>query len=93
MTNWAGWCFNRLRVLDPYRHAFDLKQKHGATSDIEPPPHKHLFHCYMYEYHTSQIASFVSGVVGGNILLKNNKYIISVYIFTARRGYSPGTRA
>jgi hypothetical protein len=54
---------SRLRVLDPYRVAFDPKHSHGSVDGLEAPPHKYLFHCYMYEYHTLQIATLISGTV------------------------------
>ena len=50
------------RVLDPYRVAFDPQyiKKGGAH---EAPPHKYLFHCYMYEYHILQLGILIEGVV------------------------------
>ncbi|KAI0089790.1 hypothetical protein BDY19DRAFT_888753 [Irpex rosettiformis] len=52
---------NRHRVLDPYRIAFDPKH---SESGFGAPPHKHLFHCYTYEYHILQLAMYISGALG-----------------------------
>ena len=30
---------------------------------MDAPPHKYLFHCYMYEYHTMQLGLLLSGLV------------------------------
>ncbi|KAI0070007.1 hypothetical protein K474DRAFT_1609486 [Panus rudis PR-1116 ss-1] len=59
----------RLRVLDPYRSAFD--PKHVASPDYheDPPPHRFLFHCYVYEYHVMEFA---------NLLVQMLDYIIDL---------------
>ncbi|KAG1727012.1 hypothetical protein EDB19DRAFT_1914374 [Suillus lakei] len=44
----------RLTVLDPYRPMFD--SSHDASSDDEVPPHRYLFHCYVYQYHLLHFA-------------------------------------
>lgn len=52
----------RHRVLDPYRSAFD--PKHVSHDEaLEPPPHKYLFRCYLYQYHTMQFAILVIDLV------------------------------
>lgn len=50
-------------MLDPYRSAFD--PKHIGTSDRfeEPPPHKFLFDCYVYEYHAMEFANLLAELV------------------------------
>lgn len=49
-------CFwNRHIVLDPYRSAFDNKHYDSSTGD-EPPPHRYLFQCYVYQYHLLQFS-------------------------------------
>ncbi|KAI0344331.1 hypothetical protein BDW22DRAFT_1355705 [Trametopsis cervina] len=63
----------RLCVLEPYRAAFDPKHSHGADIIVEAPPHKYLFHCYMYEYHTMQLALLVSGALGEVIDLEKER--------------------
>ncbi|KZV73701.1 hypothetical protein PENSPDRAFT_602548 [Peniophora sp. CONT] len=40
----------RFRVLEPYREAFDPKHLGSMTGD-NVPPHRFLFHCYLYQYH------------------------------------------
>ena len=55
---------SRQRVLDPYRCAFQPKHVCGGVEGIfEAPPHKYLFHCYVYEYHTLQLAVLLCGIV------------------------------
>ncbi|KAG2130867.1 hypothetical protein DEU56DRAFT_981991 [Suillus clintonianus] len=44
----------RLIVLDPYRPMFD--PSYDASSDDEVPPHRFLFHCYVYQYHLLRFA-------------------------------------
>lgn len=57
------YVMNRHRVLDPYRVAFDPKHSHDPHFGIGAPPHKYLFHCYTYEYHTLQLSMYISGSV------------------------------
>ncbi|KAF9813949.1 hypothetical protein IEO21_05385 [Rhodonia placenta] len=47
---------DRHRVLDPYRSAFDPSHVGSPEGNIEPPPHRYLFHCYVYQYHLMQFA-------------------------------------
>ncbi|GBE78787.1 hypothetical protein SCP_0116800 [Sparassis crispa] len=50
-------CFrkqSRHRVLDPYRSAFDPRRVGSPEGAIEPPPHRYLFHCYVYQFHLTQ---------------------------------------
>ncbi|KAH9947336.1 hypothetical protein B0H21DRAFT_338716 [Amylocystis lapponica] len=60
----------RHRVLDPYRSAFDPKHvtAHGA---VEPPPHRYLFHCYMYQYHLMQFGILLVELLSEIIRLEN----------------------
>ncbi|PCH32963.1 hypothetical protein WOLCODRAFT_141429 [Wolfiporia cocos MD-104 SS10] len=53
----------RLRVLDPYRSAFDPTHVGSPEGTIEPPPHRYLFHCYMYQYHLIQVACILIEVL------------------------------
>ncbi|KAH8091403.1 hypothetical protein BXZ70DRAFT_909843 [Cristinia sonorae] len=48
----------RLRVLDPYRSAFDTRHI-GSHTGTDPPPHKFLFHCYVYQYHLMRFSMFL----------------------------------
>ncbi|CCM03488.1 uncharacterized protein FIBRA_05622 [Fibroporia radiculosa] len=41
-------------VLDPYRCAFDPEHVGSPDMIVEPPPHRYLFHCYVYQYHLMQ---------------------------------------
>ena len=53
----------RLRVLDPYRSAFDPKHIGSSDHFEQPPPHKFLFNCYMYEYHALEFATLLTDLV------------------------------
>ena len=48
--------------MDPYRPAFDLKHV-PSDEDAEVPPHRHLFHCYVYQYHLMQFAQVLIEMV------------------------------
>ena len=52
---------HRHLVVDPYRAFLDPKEGNGETSDA--PSHRHLFHCYTYQYHLWQFAKVLSEVV------------------------------
>ncbi|KAJ7444827.1 hypothetical protein FB451DRAFT_1433746 [Mycena latifolia] len=39
-------------VLEPWRPSFDPDHE----ADQEMPPHRHLFHCYVYQYHLIQVS-------------------------------------
>ncbi|KAI0716122.1 hypothetical protein C8T65DRAFT_738161 [Cerioporus squamosus] len=49
----------RHRVLDSYRSAFDPKHVRG-NGFYDPPPHRYLFHCYMYQYHLIRFTSILT---------------------------------
>ena len=69
-VNFPLTLWRRLRVLDPYRCAFDPKHvKDGKGGVAEAPPHKYLFHCYMYEYHILQFALLVEGLVSCLVII------------------------
>lgn len=56
--------FGRHRVLDPYRCAFDPRHvRSGKSGAPEAPPHKYLFHCYVYEFHSLQMGVLIKGLV------------------------------
>lgn len=46
-------------VVDPYRASFDAGN--GESSDV--PSHRHLFHCYVYQYHLWQFVKILSQLV------------------------------
>ena len=57
---------DRLRrhiVIDPYRASLDAKGGNGEASDV--PSHRHLFHCYVYQYHLWQFVKVLSELVRG----------------------------
>ncbi|KAI0820568.1 hypothetical protein BC628DRAFT_1330069 [Trametes gibbosa] len=59
------------RVLDPYRSAFDpkhVRSMHGGAH--EPPPHRYLFHCYMYQYHIMRFSSILTEILDAIIQLE-----------------------
>ncbi|KAL1742869.1 hypothetical protein HDZ31DRAFT_42289 [Schizophyllum fasciatum] len=47
----------RLRVLDVYRPFFEHGQDDAHSPDM--PAHRHLFHCYVYQYHLMQVAGIL----------------------------------
>lgn len=52
----------RHKVLEPYLIAFDPNHV-ASSSDDELPPHRYLFHCYVYQYHLLQFTIILVGVV------------------------------
>ncbi|KAI9062294.1 hypothetical protein FKP32DRAFT_1677443 [Trametes sanguinea] len=60
----------RHRVLDPYRSAFDPKHVCALSGIHEPPPHRYLFHCYMYQYHVMRFSSILTEVLDAIIKLE-----------------------
>jgi len=55
---------NRLHrhiVVDPYRASLDPKA--GNAEGSNPPSHRHLFHCYVYQYHLWQFVKVLSELV------------------------------
>ncbi|RPD56328.1 hypothetical protein L226DRAFT_538461 [Lentinus tigrinus ALCF2SS1-7] len=59
----------RHRVLDPYRSAFDPKHVR-APGFYDPPPHRYLFHCYVYQYHLMRFNSILTEVLDEIIQLE-----------------------
>ena len=55
--------YGRHRVLDPYRSAFDPKHVRTGHGFQDPPPHRYLFHCYMYQYHLMRFSSILTEIV------------------------------
>jgi hypothetical protein len=50
----------RHAVLDPYRAVLDPK---FAGEDVDTPPHRYLFHCYVYQYHLMRFSQDLIDVV------------------------------
>ncbi|KAI1785560.1 hypothetical protein LXA43DRAFT_1037284 [Ganoderma leucocontextum] len=59
----------RLRVLDPYRCLFDPKTLRSEDSDA--PPHRYLFHCFMYQYHVMRFSGILTEILDNIIKLEN----------------------
>ena len=81
--------WRRLRVLDPYRSAFDPKHVKSRDGLVDAPPHKYLFHCYMYEFHTLRLAILVEELVRfsvPNLLRDSHAYHAAERNRHARRG-------
>ncbi|KAI0641257.1 hypothetical protein C8Q79DRAFT_919931 [Trametes meyenii] len=57
-------------VLDPYRSAFDPKHVRAMYGIHEPPPHRYLFHCYMYQYHLMRFSSILTEILDNIITLE-----------------------
>ncbi|KAH6904695.1 hypothetical protein BKA70DRAFT_1296143 [Coprinopsis sp. MPI-PUGE-AT-0042] len=54
----------RMKVLEPYKLAFDHSahpedEDDQHIHDADAPPHRHLFRCYVYQYHLTQFAEIV----------------------------------
>ncbi|KAI0757706.1 hypothetical protein C8Q80DRAFT_1349811 [Daedaleopsis nitida] len=60
----------RHMVLDPYRSAFDPKHVRAGAGLHDPPPHRYLFHCYMYQYHLMRFSSILTEVLDYIITLE-----------------------
>ncbi|KAH9906104.1 uncharacterized protein B0H18DRAFT_898949 [Fomitopsis serialis] len=65
----------RHKVLDPYRSAFDPSHvgSPGVDATSEPPPHRYLFHCYVYQYHLIQFTTVVIEMIDAIMSLEENK--------------------
>ncbi|KAH9905564.1 uncharacterized protein B0H18DRAFT_1132072, partial [Fomitopsis serialis] len=65
----------RHKVLDPYRSAFDPARvgSPGADATAEPPPHRYLFHCYVYQYHLIQFATVAIEMIDAITSLEEDK--------------------
>ncbi|KAG1814722.1 uncharacterized protein BJ212DRAFT_1361725 [Suillus subaureus] len=61
----------RLTVLDPYRPMFD--HSYDTSSDDEVPPHRFLFHCYVYQYHLLHFAVVVQDMLKEIIRLETER--------------------
>lgn len=48
-------------MVDPYRASLDPNAGDAEVSGA--PSHRHLFHCYVYQYHLWQFVKILSEVV------------------------------
>ena len=48
-------------MVEPYRASLDPKA--GNAEGSNPPSHRHLFHCYVYQYHLWQFVKILSELV------------------------------
>ncbi|KIP04314.1 hypothetical protein PHLGIDRAFT_493842 [Phlebiopsis gigantea 11061_1 CR5-6] len=75
----------RHRVLDPYRSAFDPHHvKRGRTAGTNAPPHKYLFHCYMYEFHALQFSILIKELLDDIIAIENQRQTARLWTPTLR---------
>lgn len=51
----------RLLVLEPYRPMFDTVDDLASCDDV--PPHRYLFHCYVYQYHLMRFAATLQALL------------------------------
>lgn len=51
----------RLLVLEPYRPMFDTADELISCDDA--PPHRYLFHCYVYQYHVMRFAATLQALL------------------------------
>lgn len=61
----------RLTVLDPYRPMFD--SSYDTSSDDQVPPHRYLFHCYVYQYHLLHFAVLLQEMLKELIRLETER--------------------
>lgn len=57
----------RFTVLDPYRALFTSAD--DTLTEREITPHRHLFNCYLYQYHLMQFATSIKDVVCNSIIM------------------------
>ncbi|THH28781.1 hypothetical protein EUX98_g5402 [Antrodiella citrinella] len=62
----------RLRILDPYRPALD-PQHVDFPGHGDPPIHKFLFHCYVFQYHFMRFSMFLSEMMDKIIKLEKER--------------------
>jgi hypothetical protein len=53
----------RLCILEPYRPAFKAGALGHSFDWCSVPPHRFLFHCYLYQYHLMEFATRVVDLV------------------------------
>ncbi|KAF8121514.1 hypothetical protein EV363DRAFT_907034 [Boletus edulis] len=61
----------RFTVLDPYRVMFTSAD--DTMMEPEVPSHRHLFHCYVYQYHLMQFAKSVQDMLSEIIRLETER--------------------
>ncbi|KAF8628826.1 hypothetical protein AX17_005887 [Amanita inopinata Kibby_2008] len=62
----------RHRVLEPYRRSFEAKGE-DADAEYEMPPHRYLFHCYVYQYQLMQFASCTLSMLDDILRLEDKR--------------------
>ncbi|KAF9220310.1 hypothetical protein BS17DRAFT_739428 [Gyrodon lividus] len=67
----------RLSVLDPYRAIFTPSDDLNAEYDV--PPHRYLFHCYVYQYHLMRFAALIQAMLSEIIRLETERAISKVW--------------
>ena len=76
--------FGRLLVIEPYHPVVEIADDESHHKEI--PPHKHLFHCYVYQYHLIQVASVLVESVSAQSLLRFFVgFVLSIVIDTVSR--------
>ncbi|PFH45992.1 hypothetical protein AMATHDRAFT_70774 [Amanita thiersii Skay4041] len=63
----------RHSVLEPYRRSFESHTEEGDNEPYEMPPHRYLFHCYVYQYHLMQFAGITVDMLGDIIRLETER--------------------
>ncbi|KAG8221785.1 hypothetical protein J3R82DRAFT_2101 [Butyriboletus roseoflavus] len=61
----------RFTVLNPYRAMFTSTD--DTLTEREITPHRHLFHCYVYQYHLMQFATSIQDALGEIIRLETKR--------------------
>lgn len=67
----------RLKVLDPYRPAFDSS---AEDPDYAMPPHRYLFNCYVYQFHLMQFSIVVINMVCTSLPSDDQAFRVNTYL-------------
>ncbi|KAF9237247.1 hypothetical protein BU15DRAFT_88826 [Melanogaster broomeanus] len=68
----------RLTVLDPYRALFASSD--DLTAEVDIPPHRYLFHCYVYQYHLMRFAALIQSMLSEIIRLETERATPRVWL-------------
>ncbi|EIW75984.1 hypothetical protein CONPUDRAFT_93215 [Coniophora puteana RWD-64-598 SS2] len=74
----------RYNVIDPYRPLFETVDDSSSINlEYDAPPHRYLFHCYVYQYHLMEVAGILQEILKEIIRLektrKRNKLWVPIF--------------
>ncbi|KAF5356418.1 hypothetical protein D9758_009464 [Tetrapyrgos nigripes] len=73
---------NRHSVLEPYRSAFEPKME--GEEEEEPPAHRYLFNCYVYQYHLMRFATQLKEMLDHIIRLEHERRVNRLWTLVQR---------